>query len=166
MASEIGVQTIQHTNGTDAMTIDSSGRVLTPARPAFRAYADNGWSNLANNTWTTAPFDHVNYDIGSHYDTANYKFVAPVSGIYHFIGQAYFNPHTTLRLRFTVNGNEKSFIKQKFDTSGLNLQMSSHFQLVAGDEVKFFIRADSGANTGSDVYYAEAHTFFSGHLVG
>ena len=28
MASEIGVQTIQHTNGTDAMTIDSSGRVL------------------------------------------------------------------------------------------------------------------------------------------
>ena len=35
MASEIGVQTIQHTNGTDAMTIDSSGRVLTQPRPAF-----------------------------------------------------------------------------------------------------------------------------------
>ena len=30
---ELGVQTIQHTNGTDAMTIDSSGRILTPARP-------------------------------------------------------------------------------------------------------------------------------------
>ena len=28
MASELGVQTIQHTNGTDAMTIDSSGRIL------------------------------------------------------------------------------------------------------------------------------------------
>lgn len=27
MASELGVQTIQHTNGTDAMTIDSTGRV-------------------------------------------------------------------------------------------------------------------------------------------
>ena len=27
MASELGVQTIQHTNGTDAMTIDSSGVV-------------------------------------------------------------------------------------------------------------------------------------------
>ena len=34
MASEIGVQTIQHTNGTDAMTIDSSGRVTQPALPA------------------------------------------------------------------------------------------------------------------------------------
>ena len=31
MASEIGVQKIQHTNGTDAMTIDSSGRVQTPS---------------------------------------------------------------------------------------------------------------------------------------
>ena len=34
MASEIGVQTIQHTNGTNAMTIDSSGRVTQPALPA------------------------------------------------------------------------------------------------------------------------------------
>ena len=32
MASEIGVQTIQHTNGTDAMTIDSSGRVSQPQK--------------------------------------------------------------------------------------------------------------------------------------
>lgn len=30
MASELGVQTIQHTNGTDAMTIDSSGYVSMP----------------------------------------------------------------------------------------------------------------------------------------
>lgn len=30
MASELGVQTIQHTNGTDAMTIDSSGAVTFP----------------------------------------------------------------------------------------------------------------------------------------
>ena len=166
MASELGVQTIQHTNGTDAMTIDSTGRVNTPARPAFHAYANDGWLNLPNNTWTTAPLDHVNYNIGSHYDTTNYKFVAPVGGIYHFIGQTYFNPHSILRLRFTVNGNEKIFIKQKFDTSGLNLQMSSHLQLVADDEVQFQIRADSGANTSSDVFYGEAHTFFSGHLVG
>lgn len=144
----------------------SGKHVVMPEKPAFFAYANDGWSNLPNNTWTTPAFDHVNYNIGSYYDTTNHKFVAPVSGIYHFIGQAYINPHTTLRLRFTVNGNEKIFIKQKFDTSGLNLQMSSHLQLVADDEVKFFIRADSGANTGSDVYYGEAHTFFSGHLVG
>ena len=35
MASELGVQTIQHTNGTDAMTIDSSGRVVIFLIPMF-----------------------------------------------------------------------------------------------------------------------------------
>ena len=35
MASELGVQTIQHTNGTDALTIDSSGRVAQPQVIAF-----------------------------------------------------------------------------------------------------------------------------------
>ena len=41
MASELGVQTIQHTNGTDAMTIDSSGYVIAPARPLFRVGMTN-----------------------------------------------------------------------------------------------------------------------------
>jgi len=167
MASILKVDKLRQTGSTaDGLIVDSSGRITTPARPAFYAYADNGWSNLPNNTWTTGPFDHVRYNIGSYYDTTNYKFVAPVSGIYHFIGQAYFNPHTTLRLRFTINGVEKIFMKQKFDTAGMNLQINTHFQLTATDEVKFFVRADSGVNTGSDVYYGENHSFFSGYLVG
>ena len=60
MASELGVQTIQHTNGTDAMTIDSGGRVLTPQRPAFYAYGDDGWTHLtAVNTYYIGGFDHT-----------------------------------------------------------------------------------------------------------
>ena len=37
MSSKLGVQNIAHTNGTNAMTIDSSGRVLQPTKPAFMA---------------------------------------------------------------------------------------------------------------------------------
>jgi hypothetical protein len=33
--SNLLVQNIKHTNGTTAMTVDSSGRVTTPARPSF-----------------------------------------------------------------------------------------------------------------------------------
>ena len=40
--SNLLVQNIKHTNGTVAQTIDSSGRVLTPARPSFCAYEDSG----------------------------------------------------------------------------------------------------------------------------
>ena len=37
MASILKVENISHTNGTAAMTIDSSGRILTPARPVLLA---------------------------------------------------------------------------------------------------------------------------------
>ena len=38
MASELHVDAIKHSGGTSALTIDSSGRVFTPVRPAFFAY--------------------------------------------------------------------------------------------------------------------------------
>ena len=35
MASELGVQTIQHTNGTDAITVGSTGIITQPKMPFF-----------------------------------------------------------------------------------------------------------------------------------
>ena len=65
MASEIGVQTIQHTNGTNAMTIDSSGRVLTPARPAFSVYLNSHAATADNTSVGVIPFDTEDFDIGN-----------------------------------------------------------------------------------------------------
>ena len=55
MASEIGVQKIQHTNGTDAMTIDSSGHVQvlknysdTYNYPSASTWSITGVPNWAN----------------------------------------------------------------------------------------------------------------------
>jgi len=81
MASELGVQTIQHTNGTDAITIDSSGRVLQPAKPSFHAYRD---SSAAEGLTGTIVFNATKHNIGSHYDTSTGKFTAPVAGVYQF----------------------------------------------------------------------------------
>lgn len=51
MASELGVQTIQHTNGTDAMTIDSSGNATFPNRyPKVAFIADKKASNVDGGT--------------------------------------------------------------------------------------------------------------------
>ena len=83
MASEIGVQTIQHTNGTDAMTIDSSGRVLTPARPSFFVYRATGDSSDLDYSGVTAvTFDTKQHDIGNGYDLSADKYTVPVSGVY------------------------------------------------------------------------------------
>ena len=54
MASELGVQTIQHTNGTDAMTIDSSGNATFPNRyPKVAIIADVKDDTTNGGTTTT-----------------------------------------------------------------------------------------------------------------
>ena len=44
MASELGVQTIQHTNGTDAVTIDSSGNIALPNIGSNALYRSGTWT--------------------------------------------------------------------------------------------------------------------------
>jgi len=44
MASELGVQTIQHTNGTDALTIDASGNVALSQVGTGDFYREGTWT--------------------------------------------------------------------------------------------------------------------------
>ena len=84
MASIIGVQELQHTNGTSAMTIDSSGRILTPARPAFLVHRTGDITLTEGNDHQIIPFNTVKFDIGGNYSTTNFNFTCPVDGIYFF----------------------------------------------------------------------------------
>ena len=78
----VQANTIQSSNGTAALTIDSGGRVVSPNRPSFLAY------NVTLNQSVTAP-DAIamtgTYDnTGNHYNTTNSRFIAPVAGDYFF----------------------------------------------------------------------------------
>lgn len=53
MASELGVQTIQHTNGTDAMTIDSSGNVALSQVGSGNFYRQGTWTPIASSDGAT-----------------------------------------------------------------------------------------------------------------
>lgn len=80
MASIINVDQIGHsTSATTALTIDSSGRILTPARPAFSVYRTDGSSTGVTGHVT---FNNTHFDIGGNWNT-NY-FEAPIAGIYMF----------------------------------------------------------------------------------
>ena len=50
--SKLQVETISHTNNTTAQTIDSSGRVLTPARP-FVSFQSSGTGNVSVGNFET-----------------------------------------------------------------------------------------------------------------
>ena len=86
MASEIGVQTIQHTNGTDAMTIDSSGRVLMPKIPCCFVQLTTSNSQDTSNPYeqegSVIKFDKIVTNQGSCYSASTGNFTCPVAGVY------------------------------------------------------------------------------------
>ena len=86
MTSILKVSEIQDpTNGNSALTVDSSGRILTPARPAFSVYQGTNVSSQDYTDFTKIPFDTEDFDIGNNVTlNSSAVFTAPINGIYHF----------------------------------------------------------------------------------
>jgi hypothetical protein len=67
-------------NGSDRLTIDTSGRTRLPSQPRFFAWRDAGQVNAG----TVAVFNQTNINVGGHYNTSNGRFTAPITGTYYF----------------------------------------------------------------------------------
>jgi len=174
MASELGVQTIQHTNGTDAMTIDSTGRVLTPARPAFSVYLNTAVTSQ-NYTGADAaiPFDSEDFDIGSNVSiSSNAVFTAPVDGVYQFnlsLNMGSMSGATWLSSYLYIDGapvsSDSDLTYRNLvdpDTDAYATLTSSHLiQLTATQTVTPYLRVIG--DTSVDIRQG---TRFSGFLVG
>ena len=79
MASIIGVETLQHTNGTTAMTINSSGSISEPNKEYFRVILTTDQTGGSDNASTDVNFASngtVVYDTLSNWDasTNSYQF--------------------------------------------------------------------------------------------
>ena len=183
MASEIGVQKIQHTNGTTAITIDSSGNVtaggniITPARPAFSVKRVD---TAATGSTGQVQFNTVDTNINSCWDTTNYRFEAPVNGVYHFSftamasgssagGQLAANNSSNVVIeKSTDGGSNWSHLCNAYSyftstTSFPNVSMSGTFTLNSGDYVRVNV----------ELLYIYSNTLaynlnptFSGYLIG
>lgn len=81
VVSTIEAQTYKYDSDTTGMTINNSGQILMPARPAFRVRHVSGSTTAVGGV---LPFNTVDYNVGTHYDTGNYYFVVPVTGFYCF----------------------------------------------------------------------------------
>jgi hypothetical protein len=173
MASTLKVQNIAHTGGTTAMTVDSSGRILQPTKPAF-SVSRNGNQSISNNTAEKIQWNQETFDIGSNFDhTTNYYFTAPITGIYQLqynlrlenldTAGAYVqikikkNSGTTLDT-YTIDLNEEF-------TSDVDFTMATHasiYQLTASDTVYIEYHQSGGAVQTQ----IQSESIFSGFLIG
>ena len=88
--STLKVGTIQdHASGNNAITIDSSGYVVMPKRPYFNSTLTT--QSLAGSTQVTLVAGSLHHNNGTHYNTSNGRFTAPVSGVYTFSGSISMN---------------------------------------------------------------------------
>ena len=151
------------TNDTERMRIDSAGRVTMPYQPAFVAVLDGTNQSVGIGNY---PCSNALTNIGGHYNTSTYRFTTPVSGLYHFVGGAYFNSgaiHPRVGIRINGAGTNGIMSQNYFDRNDNHLKISWIRYLSAGDYVEMY--NDNGTYT---VYGGGAwqHTFFSGYLIG
>ena len=173
MSSKLGVQNIAHTNGTNAMTIDSSGGVLFPNRPAFRAEKRTPSQSITENVTTKITFEHQEFDIANNYDPSTSRFTAPVSGVYNFnvLLRAISNSGTMEYVAIYLYKNGSAFTDVFQMQTSANNMMNSHLgnsvtvQLTASDYVE--IHANISGTSPAIQNFASGHrTWFSGFLIG
>ena len=70
---------------TVVMTLDSTGALNLPNQPAFLVGFNTDNNSTGNNTTVNIDLGSATFDQGSNVSSANNNFVAPVTGIYHFI---------------------------------------------------------------------------------
>lgn len=143
------------------MEIDTSGRVLKPTQPSFMIGKNNGTQTSAG----TFIFNNPYHNEGSHYDTSNGRFTAPVAGVYHF--SAFMLLMNNLNQgdyywSFSKNGTALSYCYM----SNNNANQHKHYantivhKMNAGDYMT--VNVHNGGWYG----VATQHAQFSGYLLG
>ncbi len=153
--SILRVDTIQHSNGTSALSIDASGRVLSPNKPAFQVRGSAPQSITATGN-STVNYDTVIVNVGGNYSTGNTRFIAPVAGNYLFGSNTRIDSLNMTtgadyhRLYFAVNGSASlalyghSIVSIVTTVANyLTLNITGLISLSANDFVQVFVLSNS-----------------------
>ena len=181
----IGARSNHHvsitTNDTPRMTIDSSGRILTPNQPKFCAYISGNnvpFTSLADHQ--VVDFNAVNVNTGNHFSTTTHLFTAPIAGTYWFgvtmrvdnvgsTGSDYFHPYLGKNSTSGLEGSLNGRMIVTAETQNIFAMVTGTWlvQLAANDTIGVY-HGDgnsAGVHAGS-AYYQSAQCNFSGYLIG
>ena len=178
MASILNVDKIRATGSTtDGLTVDSTGRVLTPARPVFEVNTNGaGTTTGTANSYVKVNWGTVVTDIGSNFDSTNNDYTIPIAGAYHLncllLLRDIANEDDGIHAAFHVNGSLSKYlaIRNRGESATGNFGYSG-FLPVFGSWTHVFnandvvdIRFLSNGVIG--VHSSGAWSQFSGFLIG
>jgi hypothetical protein len=81
----------------DVIKCDTAGRVITPYQPGFAAQSSAGETVYTGTNEVITAFSSPIFNTGNHYNTANGRFTAPVSGSYLFCATVWKDQNTALQ---------------------------------------------------------------------
>ena len=158
--SILAVNTIQHTGGTAALTIDSAGRVQRPNTPHIFANGNNGaWVTITANdpmTWLTAEFSS-----GITFNSSTGNFSVPVSGVYFVTGSIYATGSGSKRIALLKNSSTliANGHNDPANSDDGTITVSALASLTASDTFKFVLPY------AHQVYQGPAHCYASAYLI-
>ena len=169
MSSTIGVQNIAHTNGTNAMTVNSDAVVSLPNIPYLIANTATA-KNVTPHSYTgTIIYDTVISSRGILLNTTTGIFTVPLNGLYEITASVRLGANLTYAYwqlinhdaTSTVQGNK--LVMSHGSTAGFTtIQGSAMYNLVASTNYKITI----GANSQSTVGVSEEQTWLDIKLIG
>lgn len=116
--STLKVNAIQHSTGTAAINIDSSGRVTRPNNPCVRLNGNNGATiDFGGNAqiWTNTYYQQV-YATGCTWDGSTGRITVPIAGKY-FVGGGFYQQtagNANGRMLIRKNGTEYFLVQTGF----------------------------------------------------
>ena len=165
--SILRVDQIQHSNGTAALTIDSSGRVVSPNIPAFCAGSTQ--NTHTTNVSAVLDFATATINIGGHYNTGTYRFTAPISGVYYFHSTIYTQQGGLTGsicwrkngAQYGISDNDAIFLKASGITPDHTIGSSIMLSLAVNDYIDLCVRAGN-----PNLQWYGTHSWFMGYLIG
>ena len=172
LASIISTNSLSfETSGSERMRINVNGQVTLPYQPAFYAYYTAGASTTTTGAFTG--FNSTRVNRGSHYNTSNGRFTAPIAGVYEFTFSALWRQSTATgagEISLGLNGSNLN--ARGMGYFNFNVGSNGHAQtsvkailsLSANDYVTAWIH--TAGTSPSDWYYGENLGYFCGTLIG